>query len=112
MAKHTNGFFTLLAGTALGVTLGVLLTPDRGSELRRTLTYQMKKYRTRLQALMKDLMRTRTAEGNAAQHASQVVIEEALEKAGQLLVDMEALTKELDQDMSLPQMSTSRQASS
>ncbi|NMM49396.1 YtxH domain-containing protein [Marinigracilibium pacificum] len=47
----TGKFFTLMAGAAIGTTIGFLLAPGKGDDTRRSLLFKAKNIRNNLNAL-------------------------------------------------------------
>ncbi|MCX2745003.1 YtxH domain-containing protein [Mangrovivirga sp. M17] len=47
----TGKFFTLIAGAAIGTTIGFLIAPGKGDETRRSLLYKVKILKSNINAL-------------------------------------------------------------
>jgi gas vesicle protein len=91
MSKSSKSFWAFMMGAITGATLGILYAPDKGENTRDKLAFQLQKYRDQLQKLVDDLMDGTEVHENMAKTESKKVINEAREKAEQLLTDVELL---------------------
>jgi gas vesicle protein len=91
MNKITGALLAFLAGTAVGTSLGILYAPDKGTNTRDKLNYQLDKYRVQLTELVEELVNNRSGYDNVAKSEGQRVIDDAREKAERLLGDVEQL---------------------
>ncbi len=91
MNKITGALLAFLAGTAVGTSLGILYAPDKGTNTRDRLNYQLDKYRVQLTELIEELVNNRSGYDNVAKSEGQRVIDDAREKAERLLGDVEQL---------------------
>ena len=83
---------SFLVGAATGAILGILYAPDKGSNTREKLSYQLDKYRGMLQDVINDFVSGReTPLTSEAKSQGQKVVDEAKTKAEKLLEDVDEL---------------------
>jgi len=97
MRKNSASITALLVGIALGVLGGILFAPAGGASVRNTLTYQLKKTKTKLQKLIQvlALLRAKGIVTSQAKVAGQEVVDKTVQKAQKLLAEVNALAAQL-----------------
>jgi gas vesicle protein len=97
MRKNSISILALLLGTAVGVVGGVLFSPERGSSVRKILSYKVKSYVEKLQELIKTLSQTKVVVSTQAKTAGQELIDETISKAKLLLQEANELAAQIEQ---------------
>ena len=94
--KGDNLLMVFLAGAAAGAILGILYAPDKGSNTREKLSFQLDKYRKMLQDLVNDLIAGKESPlTTEAKSQGQRVVDETRSKAEQLLGDVDDLLEQI-----------------
>lgn len=94
--KGSNAMMAFLAGAAAGAILGILYAPDKGSNTREKLSFQLDKYKKLLQNYLDDLVTGKdTPLTSEAKSQGQKVVNETKGKAEQLLSDVDELLEQL-----------------
>lgn len=98
MANFSRGFgFGLLTGAVLGSITAVLLAPDKGSNTRSRLSYQIQTYVDELRSLL-DELRDENFTVNTAKAQSDEVVQDAKKKAEDLLREAEDLLSNISKE--------------
>ncbi|WP_323757460.1 YtxH domain-containing protein [Roseivirga sp.] len=91
MGKGSSNVLAFVIGAATGAILGILYAPDKGSNTRDKLSYQLDKYKKQLEDLLEDLINGKHEIASEAKSEGEKVVSEARLKAEQLLTDVDNL---------------------
>lgn len=91
MNRGSSNLLAFVLGAATGAVLGILYAPDKGSNTRDKLSYQLDKYKKQLEDLLEDLVNGKVEISSMAKEESKKVVSDARRKAEQLLTDVDDL---------------------
>lgn len=97
MNKGTIGFLSLITGTAVGLAFGVLFAPDKGSNTRGRVSYNLYRFKSGLEDILNELQ-AEDMPDSTARSESERVITDAKVKAEELLRDVETLIGQIKKD--------------
>ncbi|MCR9250299.1 MAG: YtxH domain-containing protein [bacterium] len=95
MAKGGNSFFAFLSGAIIGGIFGILYAPDKGSNTRDKLSYNLDKYRSKLEDIVNDLVEGKELVESEAKQEGEKIISDAKVKAEKLLDDVNGLIDQI-----------------
>ncbi len=94
--KGSNALMAFLAGAAAGAILGILYAPDKGTNTREKLSFQLDKYKKMLEEFLADVVSEKeTPLTTEAKSQGQKVVSEAKDKAQRLLDDVDELLEQI-----------------
>ena len=95
MARSGGSFFAFLFGIVAGAIVGILFAPDKGTNTRDRLSFQIDKYKKRLEELANELVDGTESEENSEKKKGKKVVNETKGKAEKLLEDVNGLISQI-----------------
>ena len=95
MSRSGGSFFAFLFGLISGAIVGILFAPDKGTNTRDRLSFQIDKYKKRLEELANELVEGTELEDNNEKKKGNKVVDETKGKAEKLLEDVNGLISQI-----------------
>jgi len=95
MSRSGGSFFAFLFGILTGAILGILFAPDKGTNTRDRLSFQIDKYKKRLEELANELVDGTEKTDNSEKEKGKKVVSETKGKAEKLLEDVNGLISQI-----------------
>ncbi|MEO9872767.1 YtxH domain-containing protein [Ekhidna sp.] len=91
MSKSGSSFFAFLLGIVTGGVLGILYAPDKGTNTRDKLSFQLDKLKKQLEGFVDDVADGKAVFANDAKNQGDKIVKDAKDKAERLLDDVNGL---------------------
>ena len=95
MGRKTNTFLAFITGAATGAILGLLYAPDKGENTRDKLSFQLDKYKKKLDELLKEFLDVEQIVESEAKMEGEKIVSDAKKKAERLLDDVNGLINKI-----------------
>jgi gas vesicle protein len=95
MKKGESILVGFLVGALTGISFGILYAPEKGTQLRRRLSYRLDKYRNILAGVMEQLIETQEKIVSTAKVEEKKRKEEMIEKAEKLMTEIDDLSHKI-----------------
>ncbi|MEM7296754.1 MAG: YtxH domain-containing protein [Bacteroidota bacterium] len=98
MSKAGGSFFAFLLGVVTGGVLGILYAPDKGTNTRDKLSFQLDKLKKQLEGFLDDIVDGKEVLNNEAKEEGEKIVKDAKDKAERLLDDVNGLISQIKKD--------------
>lgn len=98
MSRSGGSFFAFLLGVVTGGVLGILYAPDKGTNTRDRLTFQLDKLKKQLEGFLDDVVDGKAVLDNDAKNQGEKIVKDAKDKAERLLDDVNGLISQMQKD--------------
>ena len=98
MSRSGGSFFAFLIGIVTGGILGILYAPDKGTNTRDRLTFQLDKLKKQLEGFIQDVIDGKEVLDNDAKDQGEKIVKDAKDKAERLLDDVNGLISQIKKD--------------
>ena len=98
MSKSGGSFFAFLLGIVTGGVLGILYAPDKGTNTRDRLSFQLDKLKKQLEGFLEDVVDGKVVLDNDAKNQGEKNVKDAKDKAERLLDDVNGLISQMKKD--------------
>ena len=98
MSRSGGSFFAFLIGIITGGVLGILYAPDKGTNTRDRLSYQLDKLKKQLEGFIQDIIDGKEVLDNDAKDKGEKIVQDAKDKAERLLDDVNGLISQIKKD--------------
>ena len=98
MSRSGGSFFAFLLGMVTGGILGILYAPDKGTNTRDKLSYQLDKLKKQLEGFLDDVIDGKEILDNDAKNQGEKIVKDAKDKAERLLDDVNGLIDQIKKD--------------
>lgn len=98
MSRSGGSFFAFLFGIITGGILGILYAPDKGTNTRDRLSYQLDKVKKQLEGFIQDIIDGKEVLDNDAKDKGEKIVKDAKDKAERLLDDVDSLISQIKKD--------------
>ena len=98
MSKSGGSFFAFLLGIVTGGVLGILYAPDKGTNTRDRLSFQLDKLKKQLEGFLEDVVDGKVVLDNDAKNQGEKNVKDAKDKAERLLDDVNGLISQIKKD--------------
>lgn len=95
MNRSGGSFLGFLVGIVAGGIIGILYAPDKGTNTRDKLSFQLDKIKKQLESFIDDLVNEKDVLANDAKDEGEKIVKDAKDKAEQLLDDVNGLLSQI-----------------